>query len=212
MKGANIMIGNMISKIRKEKGITKTQLASETDINIGHLTHIEKGERNPSHKALKSICSALNIPYQQLLYTYDKTLSEDQIEYGYINHVNYNRIPAISKIDEYINCPADFSDASFAYKVHDLSFTCIKQTFFLFIRKTRVTRLLQLVQDTVNLFTLLFLLGIIIIISRSATFLSFHFRLLDRNLESAQNPVKYSIYPLGYIMSFPKASSKPPSS
>ena len=33
------MIGNMISKIRKEKGITKTQLANETDINIGHLTH-----------------------------------------------------------------------------------------------------------------------------------------------------------------------------
>ena len=121
MKGANSMIGNMISKIRKEKGITKTQLAIETDINICHLTHIEKGERNPSHKALKSICSALNIPYQQLLYTYDKTLSEEQIEYGYINHVNYNKIPAISKIDEYIHCPADFSDASFAYKVPDSS-------------------------------------------------------------------------------------------
>ena len=115
------MIGNMISKIRKEKGITKTQLASDTDINIGHLTHIEKGERNPSHKALKSICSALNIPYQQLLYTYDKTLSEDQVEYGYINHINYNQIPAVSKIDEYINCPADFSDASFAYKISDSS-------------------------------------------------------------------------------------------
>ena len=115
------MIGNMISKIRKEKGITKTQLASQTDINIGHLTHIEKGERNPSHKALKSICLALNIPYQQLLYTYDKTLTEEQIEYGYINHITYNKIPAISKIDEYVNCPADFSDASFAYKIPDSS-------------------------------------------------------------------------------------------
>lgn len=113
------MIGNMISKIRKEKGITKTQLASETDINIGHLTHIEKGERNPSHKALKSICSALRIPYQQLLYTYDKTLTEEQIEYGYINHITYNQIPAISKIDEYITCPADYAEASFAYKVPD---------------------------------------------------------------------------------------------
>ena len=30
------MIGNMISKIRKEKGITKTRLAELTDINIGH--------------------------------------------------------------------------------------------------------------------------------------------------------------------------------
>ena len=69
----------MISKIRKEKGITKTRLAELTDINIGHLTHIEKGERNPSHKALRSICSALNIPYEQLLYTYDKELTEEQV-------------------------------------------------------------------------------------------------------------------------------------
>ena len=79
------MIGNMISKIRKEKGITKTELARQTDINIGHLTHIEKGERNPSHKALKSICYALNVPYQELLYTYDQELSDEQLEYKYIN-------------------------------------------------------------------------------------------------------------------------------
>lgn len=113
------MIGNMISKIRKEKGITKTQLANQTKINIGHLTHIEKGERNPSHKALKEICSALNIPYQELLCAYDKELSEEQLEYNYIDHLTYNQIPAISQIDEYITCPADFSNASFAYKVPD---------------------------------------------------------------------------------------------
>ena len=95
------MIGDMISKIRKEKGITKTQLSSQTDINIGHLTHIEKGERNPSHKALKEICSALNIPYQQLFYTYDKTLTDSH------------------NIDGYIDCPSDYSNASFAYKIPD---------------------------------------------------------------------------------------------
>lgn len=115
------MIGNMISKIRREQGITKTELANQTNINIGHLTHIEKGERNPSHKALKSICSALDIPYQQLLYTYDKNLSDEQVEYGYIDYVSYNKIPAISKVDDYINCPAEFSNASFAYKVPDSS-------------------------------------------------------------------------------------------
>lgn len=128
------MIGNMISKIRREKGITKTELANQTDINIGHLTHIEKGERNPSHKALKSICSALNIPYQQLLYTYDKTLSEEQEEYGYINHITYNKVPALSKIDDYINCPADFSNASFAYKVPDSAMApLIKEGTYAFV-------------------------------------------------------------------------------
>ena len=79
------MIGDMISRIRKDKKITKTQLSELTDINIGHLTHIEKGERNPSHKALKNICSSLNVPFSPLLYTYDKELSNEQLEYDYIN-------------------------------------------------------------------------------------------------------------------------------
>ena len=82
------MIGDMIAKVRKEKGITKTELAKITGINIGHLTHIEKGERNPSHKALKNICKALDIPYQQLMYTYDKELNEDQENYNFIKHIS----------------------------------------------------------------------------------------------------------------------------
>lgn len=128
------MIGNMISKIRKEQGITKTELANQTNINIGHLTHIEKGERNPSHKALKSICSALDIPYQQLLYTYDKNLSDKQVEYGYIDHISYNKIPAISKVDDYINCPSQFSNASFAYKVPDSAMApIIKEGTYAFV-------------------------------------------------------------------------------
>ena len=52
------MIGDMIAKIRKEKNMSKTELAEKTNINIGHLTHIEKGERSPSYKALKAICIA----------------------------------------------------------------------------------------------------------------------------------------------------------
>lgn len=128
------MIGNMLSKIRKEKGMSKTELAHETKINIGHLTHIEKGERNPSHKALRTICYALNIPYQPLSYAYDKTLSDDQIEYKYIDYISYNQVPAISKIDEYITCPYDFANASFAYKVPDNSMEpLVKEGSYAFI-------------------------------------------------------------------------------
>ena len=81
------MIGDMIAKIRKEKNMTKTELAEMTGINIGHLTHIEKGERNPSHKALRNICKALDVPYQQLMYTYDKELNETQEKYGLVEHI-----------------------------------------------------------------------------------------------------------------------------
>ena len=115
------MIGDIISRIRKEKKITKTQLSEMTDINIGHLTHIEKGERNPSHKALKNICSSLNVPFEPLLHTYDKQLTEEQKEYNYTKYISYNQIPAITNLESYIDCPAKYSNASFAYKVKDSS-------------------------------------------------------------------------------------------
>ena len=61
------MIGSVIAKIRKDKNISKTDLAKITNIDIGHLTHIEKEERNPSHKTLKAICSALEVPIHMIM-------------------------------------------------------------------------------------------------------------------------------------------------
>ena len=113
------MIGDMIAKARKEKGMTKTELARLTDINIGHLTHIEKGERNPSHKALKNICQALDIPYQQLMFTYDKTINEEQENYNVVKHISYNKIIAVDKISNFIDCPSNVPSSAIALKVPD---------------------------------------------------------------------------------------------
>lgn len=113
------MIGSMLAKARKAKGMTKTELARLTDINIGHLTHIEKGERNPSHKALKNICKALDIPYQQLMYTYDKTINEEQESYDVVKHISYNRVLSVDNINGFIDCPAEMSSAALAIKVPD---------------------------------------------------------------------------------------------
>ena len=84
------MIGKMISMIRKEKKITKTKLSELTGINIGHLTHIEKGERNPSHRALYLICQALDIPFEELLHTYDKKLTLEQEKNHYLKYIHLN--------------------------------------------------------------------------------------------------------------------------
>lgn len=113
------MIGDLIAKARKEKKVTKTELSRLTDINIGHLTHIEKGERNPSHKALKNICKALNIPYQQLMYTYDKTINEEQESYEVVKHISYNKLIAIDSIGGFIECPPELPSAAAAIKIND---------------------------------------------------------------------------------------------
>lgn len=113
------MIGDMIARIRKEKKMSKTKLAEKTNINIGHLTHIEKGERNPSHKALRSICKALEVPYQPLMYTYDKILSDDQEFYKAPNHISYNKILAVDSIHSFMECPATLPSAALAIKIPD---------------------------------------------------------------------------------------------
>ena len=113
------MIGDLIAKIRKDKNILKTDLSKATNINIGHLSHIEKGERNPSHKALKSLCLALKVPYQPLMYTYDKNLSQEQKDYNAPNHIKYDGIPIISSIDGFVSCNEDSQNATFALKINN---------------------------------------------------------------------------------------------
>ena len=128
------MIGDMIAKIRKEKNMTKTELAEMTGINIGHLTHIEKGERNPSHKALRNICKALDVPFQQLMYTYDKELNEDQEKYGLVEHIAYNKVLAVDNLNSFIDCPSSAASASLALKVPDDAMDdCFKQGEYIFI-------------------------------------------------------------------------------
>lgn len=115
------MIGDMIAKARKEKKMTKTELAKLTDINIGHLTHIEKGERNPSHKALKNICRALDIPYQQLMYTYDKDINEEQADYNAVSHISYNKLLAVDSVSGFVDCPSTVPSSAIALRVNDNS-------------------------------------------------------------------------------------------
>ena len=115
------MIGDMIERVRNEKNVAKSELARRTNINIGHITHIEKGERNPSHRALKTICRALEVPYQPLMYTYDKVFSDEQKNNNMPEHISYDKIVAVSSVDSFITCPVDLPSASIALKVEDNS-------------------------------------------------------------------------------------------
>lgn len=115
------MIGDMISRVRNEKKVVKSELARRTNINIGHISHIEREERNPSHRALKSICRALEIPYQPLMYTYDKIFTEEQKQLKMPEHISYNKVLAVSSLDSFIQCPLDLPSACLALKIEDNS-------------------------------------------------------------------------------------------
>lgn len=115
------MIGDLLSKIREDKNISKTIIAKETNINVGHLTHIEKGERNPSHKALKALCNSLDIPYQPIMYTYDKKLTEEQTDYEVVNHIKYDSVPMFDTLAGFAKVPNKYASSSLCLKVYDNS-------------------------------------------------------------------------------------------
>ena len=115
------MIGRLIEKIRTDKGLTKTELSRLTGINIGHLTHIEKEDRNPSHKTLRLISNGLEVPYQPLISSYDRDLTDDQVSYNVIDHINYSCIPIVNSIIGYSACPKCFSNATFVMRSFDNS-------------------------------------------------------------------------------------------
>ena len=86
-----------------------------------HLSHIEKGDRTPSHKALKAICKALEIPYQQLMYSYDQSISEGCEDYGIINHIPYNKVLAVDTISGIVDVPKNITNSALAIKMMDKS-------------------------------------------------------------------------------------------
>lgn len=128
------MIGKLLARIRNDKGLTKTELAKTTGVNIGHLTHIEKEDRNPSYKSLKAICDGLDVPVQPLLYTFDRNLTDEQEEYSVINHINYDSIPIVNSIIGYSICPKNLGKASFIMESYDDSMSPkIDETDFVYI-------------------------------------------------------------------------------
>ena len=54
------MYQNRMKKIRKEKGITLTDISIKTGISVGYLSHLEKGTRkNPSIEMMDKIAKVL---------------------------------------------------------------------------------------------------------------------------------------------------------
>lgn len=64
------MYQNRMKQIRKEKGITLTDLANKTGISIGYLSHLENGTRkNPSIEIMDKISKALNESVWDVFFT-----------------------------------------------------------------------------------------------------------------------------------------------
>ena len=120
MKGWRIlMLAHLLSKIRKDLHRSKSSIAAESNLDSSYISYVENQERIPSHNALKKICTSMDVPYQQIMYTYDKLIPEDLLKNDFLNLVPYNSVVAIDSFDNLIRCPAKFGSSSFAIRVAD---------------------------------------------------------------------------------------------
>ena len=62
------MIGENIKKLRKEKGITLSNLAKQSGVSKSYLSNLERGlKKNPSIQIVESVAGVLNIDINELL-------------------------------------------------------------------------------------------------------------------------------------------------
>jgi transcriptional regulator with XRE-family HTH domain len=75
-------IGDRIKAIRKDKGITQTDLALKAGISRTYLADLEGNRYNPSLSILKVIATALNVKLSDIIEGKEKDpeLSESYIE------------------------------------------------------------------------------------------------------------------------------------
>ena len=59
-------LGQRISEIREEKGITQVELGFQADMEKSNVNRIEKGGTNPTILTLRRICTALKIDIAEL--------------------------------------------------------------------------------------------------------------------------------------------------
>jgi transcriptional regulator with XRE-family HTH domain len=75
-----LQIGNRIKAIRKERGITQTDLALKAGISRTYLADIEGNRYAPSLKILGVIAEALNLKVSELIEDEEMELSESYIK------------------------------------------------------------------------------------------------------------------------------------
>ena len=60
-------VGERIRRVRRDRGLTQTELAAKANVNQGYLSSIERGHRVPRPATLRAIAVTLGVPDAVLL-------------------------------------------------------------------------------------------------------------------------------------------------
>jgi transcriptional regulator with XRE-family HTH domain len=85
-------IGQRISEIRRNKGLSQEALSDLAQINLRTLQRIEKGETDPLGNTLKKLCQALGINMEDIL-DYGKTEDPKFMLLFYVSVMSFIIVP-----------------------------------------------------------------------------------------------------------------------
>lgn len=132
------MVGKIIRQERIRQKVKSKDLAAAAGVDTGHLSHIEKGIRNPSKSILAKICKELNLSYQFMLNISQNALEEDSTAYDVTTFVPYNKILYADSF-KLIDCPENIDGVSFITKMKDDSMAPeIKKGAMIYVHYTSV--------------------------------------------------------------------------
>ncbi len=114
------MVGKIIRQERIKQKIKSKDLAEAAGIDTGHLSHIEKGIRNPSKTILAKLCNELNLSYQFMLNVAKNSVEEESAAYDVTNYVPYDKVLYAENF-KLVNCPKGIHDVSLVTKMQDAS-------------------------------------------------------------------------------------------
>lgn len=114
------MIGKVIREERLKRNISSKTFAETIGIDNGFLTHIEKGERNPSRTVLAKICTELDLSYDFMLSLLQNSLSDISADYDVTSYTPTNKVLYAENIS-LIECPKLSDSVSFITRMPDTS-------------------------------------------------------------------------------------------
>ena len=114
------MIGKVIREERMKRKITSKAFAETIGIDNGFLTHIEKGERNPSRTVLNKICKELDLSFDFMLSLLQNSLSDVSADYDVTTYTPTNKVLYAENIS-LVECPKLSDSISFVTRMPDTS-------------------------------------------------------------------------------------------
>lgn len=112
------MIGKVIRQERMKRKISSKDFAETVGIDNGFLTHIEKGDRNPSRTVLAKICQELDLSYDFMLSLLQNSLSENSADYDVTEYTPTNKVLYAENIS-LVECPKLSDSVSFVTRMPD---------------------------------------------------------------------------------------------